>query len=579
MFSSTLRRVASPVLVTGSVIAALLGAGVGTAAASEPPPSSNTYNEDQLKLTKEVVGSNVVYPGDTVTFKTTVKHRANDIRLSIEKVRDVPPAGFILDRDSVKVTYVTWNDKHELNYNSDGGVTARCTDRCTFLIGGFDLTDNESVVLETTYRVPDDMAFGDYNSGALVGVNAWSGERGSKDFGVWVRVQDPNVTTTTTLDVPETVKTGEAATLTATLDPSNARGRVQFQDGGADIGSPVDVVGGVATLSHTFDTVGAHEITANFLADAGFHNSTSAPATVDVTSDTSTALQVPASALVGEDVTMTASITPDTATGRVQFKLDGNDYGQPVAVENGAASIIRSFPEALSHSITAEFTGTGGYHNSVSAPAEITVNDPDWGTTTVVEPVTAVTGTPVNLSATVLPFPSGGDVRFLVDGVEVGTAPVGTADGVAVLPHTFDVAGTANVVAEFTGTDGFEPSTSTEFAVTVNDPDTRTETRTVLEVSGKTVVGEQVTFTATVDPGTADGTVEFRSGTTVLGTVEVVDGVATFTHSFDGTGTHAVTASFVGGAGFADSVSGPTVLTVSEDSGAGPLGSLEALFG
>ncbi|RVW02568.1 Ig-like domain repeat protein [Rhodococcus spongiicola] len=577
-----MRRVASPVLAAGSVIALILGAGVGTATAAEPPPSSNSQDTGRLLLTKEVVGSNVVNPGDTVTYKTTVKkHNDDQVRLSISSLRDVPPAGFVLDRDSVKVTYTTWTDKHNLAYNSDGGVTATCKDRCTFLVGGFDLENNETLTLEASYRVPDDTPFGDYDSGVSAEVRVWD-DAGSNPFGVWVRVADPNVTTTTTLDVPETVKTGEAATLTATLDPSNADGRVQFQDGGVDIGSPVDVVGGVATLSHTFDTVGAHEITANFLADAGFHNSTSAPATVDVTSDTSTALQVPASALVGEDVTMTASITPDTATGRVQFQVDGQNYGQPVAVENGAASLTRSFPEALSHTITAEFTGTGGYHNSVSAPAEITVNDPDWGTTTtVVEPVTAVTGTPVNLSATVLPIPSGGDVRFLVDGVEVGSAPVGTADGVAVLPHTFDVAGTANVVAEFTGTGGFEPSTSAEFAVTVNDPEpARTETTTVLEVSGRTVVGGQVTFTATVDPSTADGTVEFRSGTTVLGTAQVVDGVATFTHSFDVTGTHAVTANFVGGAEYADSVSGPTVLTVSEDSGpAGSLGSLTGLFG
>ncbi|RVW02088.1 Ig-like domain repeat protein [Rhodococcus xishaensis] len=563
------------------MIALILGAGVGTAAAAPPPPSSNSQDTGRLLLTKEVVGSNVVNPGDIVTYKTTVrKHNDDQVRLSIAHLRDMPPAGFELIRSSVKVTYTTWTDKHNIAYNSDGGVTATCKDRCTFLVGGFDLENNETLTLEASYRVPANAQFGDYDSGAFAEVRVWD-DAGSNPFGVWVRVEDPTVNTTTTLDAPAAAKTGEPATLTATLDPSNADGRVQFKDGGADIGSPVDVVGGVATLSHTFDTVGAHEITANFLADSGFYDSTSAPATVDVTADTSTALQVPATALVGEDVTATASITPDTATGRVQFKVDGENYGQPVAVVDGAASLTRSFPEALSHSITAEFAGTGGYLNSVSSPAEITVNDPDWGTTTtVVEPVTAVTGTPVNLSATVLPIPSGGDVRFLVDGVEVGTAPVGTADGVAVLPHTFEVAGTANVVAEFTGTAGFEPSASAGFTVTVTDPEpARTETRTLLEVSGKTAVGQQVTFTATVDPGTADGTVEFRSGTTVLGTAEVVDGVATLTHSFDVVGTHAVTASFVGGPDFADSVSGPTVLTVGEDSGPGPLGSLEGLFG
>ncbi|NKU56033.1 hypothetical protein GS881_21515 [Rhodococcus hoagii] len=39
--------------------------------------------------------------------------------------------------------------------------------------------------------------------------------------------------------------------LSATVNPSNAVGTVQFTDNGAPIGSPVAVVNGVATLSHT----------------------------------------------------------------------------------------------------------------------------------------------------------------------------------------------------------------------------------------------------------------------------------------------------------------------------------------
>ncbi|WP_245814117.1 Ig-like domain-containing protein, partial [Rhodococcus marinonascens] len=251
----------------------------------------------------------------------------------------------------------------------------------------------------------------------------------------------------------------------------------------------------------------------------------------------------------------TATVTPAGAQGQIQFKINGVNDGAPVNVVNGAASITRSFPEAASNSVVAEFLGAPGNIGSVSAPVEVTVNDADWGTTTtVLEPVTAVSGTPINLSATVLPIPSGGDVKFVVDGVEVGSAAVGTGDGVAVLPHTFTATGTANVVAEFGGTAGYTPSTSAGFSVNVTDPEpARTETTTALKVTGETEVGKQLTFEATVDPNTANGTVEFKAGTEVLGTADVVGGVATLTHTFDGEGTYAVTANFVAGEGFADS--------------------------
>lgn len=118
------------------------------------------------------------------------------------------------------------------------------------------------------------------------------------------------------------------------------------------------------------------------------------------------------------------------------------------------------------------FTGEAGYGDSVSTATQLDVSDPDWGTTTtVVEPLTAVVGEPTNLSATVSPIPSSGTVTFKVDGAEVGTAPVSTGDGVAILPHTFASAGAAAVTAEFSGGTGFIGSTSTSFTVNVTDPE------------------------------------------------------------------------------------------------------------
>ncbi|WP_169823275.1 Ig-like domain-containing protein, partial [Aldersonia kunmingensis] len=70
-----------------------------------------------------------------------------------------------------------------------------------------------------------------------------------------------DVATTTTLTAPATATEGDSVTLSATVAPE-AGGTVQFKDGATDLGAPVPVTGGNATLAHTFTTTGAHSITA-----------------------------------------------------------------------------------------------------------------------------------------------------------------------------------------------------------------------------------------------------------------------------------------------------------------------------
>ncbi len=577
------RRAATPTIAATAAAGLLLGL-TGGVAAADPPQSSNSITSAQLVLSKEVVGNNVVHPGDTVSYKVTVAHTGSGIELSIPEVKDIPPAGFTLVPGSAKATYLGSTTRATISTNSDGGASAKCSSGCTFLVGGFVVKNNQPVTLEASYRVPANQPFGVYDSGVIVKPNTWQTDQGGRNFGVNVQVDDPSVATTTTLQVPATAKTGEPATLTANVGPANAVGTVQFKDGGTDIGAPVAVAGGAATLAHTFAAPGAHAISAAFTAGAGFHSSVSGPQNVDVTADTTITVNAPATATVGADVTVTATVTPATATGQVQFKDGATNLGAPVNVVNGQAALTRSFGEAGTHGLTAEFVGTGGYSNSASTPTQLTVTDADFGTTTtVLEPITATTGTPVNLSATVMPIPSGGDVEFLVDGVSVGTAPVGTGDGVAILPHTFSAVGTANVVAKFTGTAGFTASTSGGFDVTVTAPDTRAASTTTLAVTGDAAVGKTMTFTATVAPAAGTGTVQFKIGTEAVGApVPVVNGVATLTHAFDAEGTHGITAVYSGDNGHKESVSGPTVVNIgaaTDPGNPGGSGSLTDIFG
>ncbi|MFD4180929.1 Ig-like domain-containing protein [Rhodococcus sp. NPDC058514] len=594
MLLSLTRRLATPLVTAGAAMTLMLG-GAGTAVAqpTPPPPAwSGDKTADNLRwnlslsavngtaVDRAQAGVNVVHPGDTVTYTAKVWKNNGTDRL-VTAMRQIQPDGF---------QYVSNTVSKQASVVDEGaaGVKATCSGGGCGSVFGFGSGFKNDVTFAVTYKIPTTQAFGDYNAGFEFDVYSFSTGQGANPAGAWVRVVDPKVATNTTLQAPATAQTGQAVTLTANVGPANSAGTVQFKDGSTDIGAPAAVSGGVATLSHTFDTPGAHAITAAFTGGAGFHDSVSAAATVDVTAETTTTVNVPATATVGDDVTFTATVAPATATGRVQFKDGATDLGTPVDVVNGQAPLTRKFAEAGSHNVTANFVGTGGYGNSASAASPLAVTDADFGTTTtVLEPVTATTGTPVNLSATVMPIPSGGDVEFLVDGVPVGTAPVGTGDGVAILPHTFTAAGTASVVAKFIGVAGFTPSTSAGFDVTVKAPDTRVATTTTLGVTGAAAVGKTMTFTATVAPASATGTVQFKVGTEAVGApVPVVNGVATLTHTFDAEGTHGITAVYSGDNGHKESVSGPTVVNIVAStpgtpggSGSADLGSLSSLFG
>lgn len=90
-----------------------------------------------------------------------------------------------------------------------------------------------------------------------------------------------NATATSTalaVGTPDPVAFGTATSLTATVSPSNAPGSVQFKRGATSIGSPIAVVGGIATLDSTVLPAGTQNLTAVFTpSDASFATSISTP--------------------------------------------------------------------------------------------------------------------------------------------------------------------------------------------------------------------------------------------------------------------------------------------------------------
>ncbi|WP_430335111.1 Ig-like domain-containing protein [Rhodococcus sp. ACT016] len=410
-----------------------------------------------------------------------------------------------------------------------------------------------------------------------------------------VTVSVPDVVTSTTVQAPATAQTGTAVTLTATVSPANASGTVQFRDGGVNIGSPMQVANGVASLQYTFTTAGGHDITAVYSGAPGFAGSTASQAqTVTVSVPdvaTTTTLQVPATADLGTVAVFTATVSPANASGTVQFKDGADDIGSPVAVSNGKAQLSHTFTVAGNHSISAVFTGGTGFLGSTAAAKNVIATNPPapdvQTTTTVTVQASAQTGAAVAVTASVTPSNATGTVQFADNGVNIGS-PVQVANGVASLQHTFTTAGTHSITAVLTPGTGFAGSTATAQTVQVSDP-APTDVATTTEVTGPATatVGQAASLAAKVT-GAAQltGTVQFYDGETPLGAgVPVNNGVAVLQHTFTTSGAHVIKAVYSGGAGSLASTSAPQTVQVTAsgdggpDGGTGSAGSLGTMFG
>ncbi len=246
-----------------------------------------------------------------------------------------------------------------------------------FKEGGRDL--GPSVPVDATGKattMPTFTVAGEYS---ITAVFSGSGNYlGSTSNTQTVNVKAPAPTdqqTETVLTVPADAKTGTAVGLSVAVTPSPVGGTVQFKDGSGDLGSPVPVVEGKASIMHEFASVGTHDITAVYSGATGFLTSTSAAQSVSVTApaaedqETSITVSAPASAVKGAKVDLVAAVVPTLSAGTVQFMDGTTPIGGPVAVVNGKATLSHTFTELGDRRITAVFSGTDGYLGSETQAA------------------------------------------------------------------------------------------------------------------------------------------------------------------------------------------------------------------
>jgi hypothetical protein len=177
-------------------------------------------------------------------------------------------------------------------------------------------------------------------------------------------------------------------------------------------------------------------------------------------------------------------------------------------------------------------------------------------TTTTLSALTGSTfGQVVTFTATVAPTASG-TMTFMDGSTPLGTGTL--SGGVASFTTTTLAVGGHSITAVYNGDSTNSGSTSAARTQTVA---TATTTTTLAALTGSTL-GQAVTFTATVAPSTATGTVTFMDGSTPLGTGTLSSGVASISTTTLAAGSHSITAVYSGNVSYATSASTPRIQTV-----------------
>ena len=250
-----------------------------------------------------------------------------------------------------------------------------------------------------------------------------------------------------------------------------------------------------------------------------------------------------------------------TTFGSIQSPLDQPNIHQPRSLVYAAfdSSKIYMFRVVANNAVGALDSATTGFAGMTvkSVSATLTAGTPTTPTLTT-SGTPSVFGQNVTFTATLAPTAATGTVTFLDGATVLGTGTL-TA-GVATFAISTLAIGTHPIVATYGGDAIYSNSTSN----TVNQVVTLVPTTTtVAGLPNPPVYGQNVTFTATVAPAAATGTVTFSEGATTLGTGTLAAGATTFAISTLTAGSHTITATYGGDATYATSF-GTTTFTVTQ---------------
>jgi len=242
----------------------------------------------------------------------------------------------------------------------------------------------------------------------------------------------------------------------------------------------------------------------------------------------------------GSSVTLTAMVTPSVATGTITFK-DGSTTLGTGTISSGVATFSSSKLAQGSHYLTASYGGSAKYNGSTSLLLIQVVNKANTTVTLASSANPSTYSSSVKFTATVTPTTATGTVTFTNGSTTLGTGTISA--GKATFSISTLVVGSNSIKASYGGDTNDNGSTSSVLTQRVNEGNT---TVTLASSANPSAYGASVTFTATVTPTTATGTVTFTDGSTTLGTATISNGSATYSTSTLASGSQSIKASYSG---------------------------------
>jgi PKD repeat protein len=365
-----------------------------------------------------------------------------------------------------------------------------------------------------------------------------------------VTVNQPVVSSTTTVSTslnPSTL--GDNVTFTAAVSPNTATGTVQFVVDGTAVGSPVTVISGTAAYTVSTLAVGNHTVEAEYNGDTYDLASNGTLSPVQVVNPTSSTTTVTSSAnpeILGNSVTFTAAVSPSTATGTVQFKIDGTAVGSPVTLSStGTATYTASALTLGKHAVEADYAGDINDTASIGILTQTTEAVPSSvAIASSLNP--AAYGKSVYFTATVSPSAATGTIQFMIDGTAFGS-PVKIASGTAKSQSISTLTGGTHTIEAYYSGDSTYATSVGSLTQTVTPT---TSSGYISSSKNPSTYGDTVTFTTHIVPVKATGTVQFTidgtdfgSPVTISGGTATSQGISTLTG-----GTHIVEANYSGDA-------------------------------
>lgn len=309
-------------------------------------------------------------------------------------------------------------------------------------------------------------------------------------------------------------------TFTTTSDPAT------FSDKNADTGKTVTV----SNLAISGGDSGDYSLT-----------STTATTTADITVRTLTVTASGSSKVYDTNTTASVTLSDDRVSGD-DLTVDYSDAEFADANVGTAKSISVTGIAITGGADENNYTLSGV--TTASATADIT--SAASATSTVLDaPTTSVVGSGVVLAATVTGANPTGTVDFYSGSDVIGSATI-DASGSGSITYVFTHAGDYSLTADYTGDSNHLTSSSSTITIHVVDK-ADAKTVTTVGVSNPSIVGQLVVLTATVTGSyNPTGTVDFYSGSVLLGTGSLAGTTASLSNTFTLVGKYSITAHYEG---------------------------------